>query len=52
MKISVRWVLFEYVEREPKVLSKQFKTKKDAERARSKLPEKTARRIGIAILRT
>jgi len=52
MKISVRWVLFEYVEREPKVLSKPFKTKKEAEKARLKLPEKTARRIAIGTLRT
>jgi hypothetical protein len=52
MKNSVRWVLFEYVEREPKVLSKPFKTKKEAEKVRSKLPEKTARRIAIGALRT
>jgi hypothetical protein len=52
MKNPVRWVLFEYVEREPKLLSKHFKTKKKAVKARSQLPEKTARRIAIGTLRT
>jgi hypothetical protein len=51
MKTSVRWVLFEYVEREPMVLSKPFKTKKEAEKARLKYPEQTQRRIAVGVLR-
>jgi hypothetical protein len=51
MKTSVRWVLFEYEERQPVILSKPFKTKKEAEKARLKLPPKRARKVGIGVLR-
>jgi hypothetical protein len=51
MKISVRWVLFEYVEREPKVLSKLFKTKKEAEKARLKYPERRRRSLAVGVIR-
>jgi hypothetical protein len=51
MKTSVRWVLFEYIEREPKVLSKPFKTKKEAEKARSKPPERRQRRVALGVIR-
>jgi len=47
MKTSVRWVLFEYVKREPKVLSKPFKTKQEAEKARLKYPERRRRRVAV-----
>jgi len=49
MKTSVRWVLFEYVEREPNVLSKPFKTKKEAEKARLQYPERRQRRIAVGV---
>jgi hypothetical protein len=51
MKTSVRWVLFEYVEREPKVLSKPFKTKKEAEKARQEYPERKRRKIAVGVMR-
>ena len=51
MKISVPWVLYEYVEHQPKMLSKKFKTKKEAERARQRLPQKKANRVGVGTIR-
>jgi hypothetical protein len=51
MKISVRWVLFEYVEREPKVLSEPFNTKQEAEKARLKYPERRQRKIAVGVMR-
>jgi hypothetical protein len=39
MKSSVRWLLFEYEGLELIILSKPFKTKKLAEKARQKYPE-------------
>jgi hypothetical protein len=51
MKISVHWVLFEYVEREPNLLSKPFKTKKEAEKARLKYPERRQRTIAVGAIR-
>jgi hypothetical protein len=47
MKTSVRWVLFEHHGLELVILSKPFKTKALAEKARKKYPEKIARKIGI-----
>jgi hypothetical protein len=51
MKISVRWVLFEYNKREPTLLSKPFKTKKEAEKARLKYPERRRRKIAMGVIR-
>jgi hypothetical protein len=51
MKTSVRWVLFEYNRRELVVLSKPFKTKELAEKARQKYPESVRGKIGIGVVR-
>jgi|ERR1700730_2382138 len=51
MKISVRWVLFEYKGHELVILSKSLKTKKDAEKTRLKYPERRRRTIGVGVIR-
>jgi hypothetical protein len=51
MKSSVRWLLFEYQGLELVILSKPFKTKKLAEKARRKYPERRAKKIGIGVVR-
>jgi hypothetical protein len=51
MKSFVRWLLFEYKGLELSILSKPFKTKKLAEKARLKYPGPVAKRIGIGIVR-
>jgi hypothetical protein len=52
MKKSVRWLLFEYKGLELVILSKPFKTKKLAEKARLKYPERVRSKIGIGLMRT
>jgi len=44
---SKRWVLYEYKGRELVILSKSFKTKEAAEKAREKYPDSKRRKIGI-----
>ena len=51
MKTSVRWLLYEYKGIEPVILSKPFKTKKLAEKARLKYPDRIRRKIGIGVVR-
>jgi hypothetical protein len=51
MKTSVRWLLFEYKGLELTILSKPFKTKKLAEKARRKYPDRARRKIGIGAVR-
>jgi hypothetical protein len=51
MKSSVRWLLFEYKDLELVILSKPFKTKKLAEKARQKYPDSVRRKIGIGLIR-
>ena len=51
MKSSVRWLLFEYQGLELVILSKLFKTKKLAEKARLKYPDRERRKIGIGVVR-
>jgi hypothetical protein len=51
MKSSVRWVLFEYRGLELVILSKPFKTKKLAEKARLKYPDRVRKKIGIGLVR-
>lgn len=51
MKSSVRWALFEYKGRELVILSKPFKTKEQAEKARLKYPGGVQRKIGIGVVR-
>jgi len=47
MKSAKRWVLYEYKGRELVILSKSFKTKALAEKARQKHPESARGKIGI-----
>jgi hypothetical protein len=47
MKSAKRWVLYEYKGRELVILSKSFKTKALAEKARLKYPERKRGKIGI-----
>ena len=51
MKSSVRWALFEYKGLELVILSKPFKSKKLAEKARLKYPDRVRRKIGIGVTR-
>jgi hypothetical protein len=51
VKISARWLLFEYNGLELVILSKGFKTKKLAEKARQKYPDRERRKIGIGVVR-
>jgi hypothetical protein len=50
-KTSVRWLLFEYRGLELVILSKPFKTKELAEKARLKYPDRVTRKIGIGVAR-
>ena len=50
-KIIEQWLLFEYEGRELTPLSKPFKTKKEAEKAREKYPERLRKRIGVGVVR-
>ena len=50
-KTTERWMLFEYVGREWVTLSRPFKTKEAAEKARLKYPERQRREIGIGFIR-
>jgi hypothetical protein len=47
-----RWLLFEYVGLEFTPLSKPFKTKEQAEKAREKYPERERKKIGLGVIRT
>jgi len=51
VKTSVRWLLFEYKGLELVILSKPFKTKELAEKARLKYPDRARRKIGIGVVR-
>jgi hypothetical protein len=51
MKRSVRFVLFEYQGLELVILSKPFKTKKLAEKARLKYADRERRKIAIGMVR-
>ena len=50
-KIIEHWLLFEYVSLEFTPLSKPFKTKEQAEKAREKYPERLRKRIGVGVIR-
>jgi hypothetical protein len=50
-KTIEKWLLYEHVEGEFTPLSKPFKTKAAAEKARLKYPEKERRRIGVGVIR-
>jgi hypothetical protein len=49
---TLRWALFEYKVLELVILSKPLKTKKLAEKARRKYPERRAKKIGIGVIRS
>jgi hypothetical protein len=50
-KIIEQWLLFEYVGLEFTPLSKPFKTREQAEKAREKYPERLRKEIGIGVVR-
>jgi hypothetical protein len=50
-KTIEQWLLFTYVGREITLLSKPFKTKQLAEKARSKFPERERKTIGVGVVR-
>ena len=50
-KIIEQWLLFKYVEGQFTPLSKPFTTKAEAEKARSKLPERERRGVGVGVIR-
>jgi hypothetical protein len=50
-KPVVRWLLFNYIDCEITFLSKPFKTKQLAEKARSKYPERERKKIGVGVVR-
>jgi hypothetical protein len=47
---TVRWALFEYQGRQLVILSKPFKTKELAEKARLKYPDRVRKKIGIGVV--
>ena len=50
-RIIEQWLLFEYVGLEFTPLSKPFKTREQAEKAREKYPERLRRSIGVGVIR-
>jgi len=50
-KIVEQWLLFKYVGLEFTPLSKPFKTKAQAEKARLKLPERERRSVAVGVIR-
>jgi hypothetical protein len=51
MKIIEQWLLFKYIEGQFTPLSKPFKTKDQAEKARLKYPERERGTIGVGVIR-
>jgi hypothetical protein len=51
MKIIEQWLLFKYVNGQFTPLSKPFKTKDQAEKARLKLPERERRGVAVGVIR-
>jgi hypothetical protein len=50
-KTFEQWLLFEYVSLELTLLSKPFKTRERAEKAREKYPERLRKKIGLVVIR-
>lgn len=50
-KTVERWLLFKYVAGEFTPLSKPFRTKQQAEKARLKYPERECKTIGVGVIR-
>jgi hypothetical protein len=51
-KTTEQWLLFKYVGGVFTPLSKPFKTKEQAEKARRKCPENQRKSIGVGVIRT
>jgi len=51
MKIIEQWLLYKYVGLEFTPLSKPFKTREQAEKARLKLPERERREVAVGVIR-
>jgi hypothetical protein len=50
-KTIAKWLLFRYVEGQLTPLSKPFKSKQLAEKARMKYPERERKMIGLGVIR-
>ena len=50
-KTVEQWLLFKYVGGEFTPLSKPFRTKQQAEKARSKYPERERKTVGVGVIR-
>jgi len=50
-KAIERWFLFKYIHGEITFLSKPLKTRRLAEKARSKYPERERKKIGVGVTR-
>ena len=50
-KTIEQWLLFKYVSLDLTPLSKPFKTKQQAEKAREKYPERLRKTIGLGVIR-
>jgi hypothetical protein len=50
-KTTEQWLLFKYINGEFTPLSKPFKTKEQAEKARLKYPERQRKSMGLGVLR-
>ena len=50
-KIIEQWLLFKYINGEFTPFSKPFKTKEQAEKARSKYPERERKKIGLGVIK-
>jgi hypothetical protein len=50
-KITKRWLLFKYIGGQFTPLSKPFKTKEKAEKARLRYPERERRAMGLGVVR-
>jgi hypothetical protein len=50
-KTIEQWLLFRYVDGQFTPLSKPFKTKDQAEKARLKLPERERRSVAVGVIR-
>jgi len=50
-KTTAHWILYQYIGGQPTPLSKPFKTKEQAEKARLKYPERERKKIAIGVIR-
>ena len=51
MKIIEQWLLYKFIDGQFTPLSKPFKTKDQAEKARLKLPERERRGVAVGVIR-